>query len=434
MAEQWEAIELDEAFRARRAAALALLRDSAPSGLGMPKTLHRFVLDTAQELQLWEMGWTDDDGALLGFALVGPNTVRPIDAARGFDENYGSLASWPVERGHVLSVVSERVAAKGPCRQVGEAGLDWRKTTDFDAEAHPMFSKVQSDVERIFPAGLTLHPSHPQAELVERLKQNLDDDIAAVRKRGEANRAEREANAAWRTLFSREAAATEEAALCKAFFRRAEAGMLGFDPPRSAEDATITAKPLPFCPGAILIEMLDRRGSRPRRARFLMSADLSDDDDWIEAMGWTSVPLHVLRERFDVHLTADSVPGYVDFFSGHLAGDRGIYAVVEDVDELYWKGVSTRSRDELAKLIDPVCVWNRDGVPVKDDEGNDWFLATAMIVVDRDPFYATFLVRGDGIVWMIDDQEVGQRLPIVPRTVSEDSIFVYVPRSLAWRV
>jgi hypothetical protein len=277
-----------------------------------------------------------------------------------------------------------------------------------------------------------IEASDPRSAMFFKAFQPHVLDFEQVRSEAARDYAKREVENPWRDLFR--ATMTEEG---QSFCRQAHRDLIGFSSPRDGQAVVIRARRLPFYKATDLIDILDKRGGYPRVARFL--ADFQVDTaakvqyTRVQPINWNALPIHSKNRKEGLTLTKDTVRPYVDFFCQYIGAEDGYFRLVESTDVLSWIGVRRSLQKAAAKHIRPLELWTPAAVEIPGVRlplytGDYWFLVSSTVVYARGLFRSWFAINVDGFAEMIEDDPVGERLPIVPEAISETTHFVYISR------
>lgn len=277
----------------------------------------------------------------------------------------------------------------------------------------------------------------------------LEGDPRKILAEAESDYVRRRKQFKWRQLLPPERGLKRKA---KAFREFVNAELLDLHLPERALHPT-NERPLPptariqaseIYPGFDLIEVTERVGGRNRTVDLLWAPDaasiptedqldpkyeggLADPFDAKTArlvcplmgLDGKSYIFHALNARLGAagrfQITKQNVRAFVTFFCTYVHGAEGAFSVIEDVDELPWRGFYDADRGVLAKHITPMRIW--DGYVGGMGEGSG-LVAPDSIYVDATVNYAgalfhvLFAVTPAGKIGMIGDQPLARELPI----------------------
>ena len=196
----------------------------------------------------------------------------------------------------------------------------------------------------------------------------------------------------------------------------------------------VRRRELPFYPAHRLFEVIDRRGGRTRRLRFLFApesaTELPAELDRLIPLNDVSDTLHMINHAYKPQLTGLNAVEYLSFFSRTISGGDGVFHTIEALDDVRWRGQAVEHRRRVEELATPIRLWpTPDGeVPVLD----------AVLTYAGALFHAEFRLPGTGVVQMVSDRGLVERLDIAPEVVSAGThIFLRQPRDFrvpdAWK-
>lgn len=490
----WQEQDLDRVRIRRRAllslleADISLLMDGAKAGSGDLTLEQALRVDVASlsKVRLWHFTWSLPAGARLGniaadsetglveaFVLAGPTSLariagnssvadfspRELFAARqtlGGDDVQRYIASLGSEADEITSRLIEYL--KTAHRKDGSicvgADLAWPNsvgrnqendlafTTEITADSADWtpaelrkaetYAAIKDFFDKLTAASIGAYQEVSAKDLVEKLiaaSAGTRQEVSAAAIR---DRERRDKEEPLRMLFDGNLISGE----VQSFNSRAEADLVGFSGPTEGEAVVLRVAELPFYKCTRLIDMLDRRSGYPKIARFIGEYSMRGDDIHYERVlpiDWNVRTILDKNASEGLHLTANMIPSYLEFFCQYITSSDGYFRIIEHAAVLSWLGINRDASRRVATLVHPIELWTPEPVRAGPTggaitQGPGFYLARSWVIYSRALFAAVFLVCENGRVQMIDDKPFGAQLPIVPEAISEKTHFIYLLR------
>ncbi|WP_349368631.1 hypothetical protein [Salinarimonas sp.] len=219
--------------------------------------------------------------------------------------------------------------------------------------------------------------------------------------------------------------------------------LIGFEAFQPNDPVTLKMCRLSFYSDADFFELEDRRTGIAQLSRYVgRTGDSTSGVEYAEliAINWSGQLLHDLNEKFDLNLTINEIPAYVDFFCQSVEGKFGYFKIIQNPDDLNWLGEADAIKRAASEHIHNIEVYHDKFVEFeirRHDPAssnwqarlrNRWCLIRATVVYARALFISTFIVDQSGFIEMTTDDEISDSLPIVPEKISFPSHYVYIQR------
>jgi hypothetical protein len=272
----------------------------------------------------------------------------------------------------------------------------------------------------------------------EGMAEGAPPDTAAITTNAQALHAERRQRFPWVQIFPRvaeeEAERSRLAAEANELFLAINDRCEDYTIPREylagavpagfkvESEITVHRRILPFYPGHRLYKILDRRGGRPRHTQILFApreAELPEELDRLITLNDVSSTLHMLNSAYKLHLAGIDALEYLDFFCDTVSGEYGAFHVIETVDDVRWRGQAPAQRKIVEEVVTPIRLW-----PAKDA---DPMVLDAVLTYAGTLFHAEFKVHSHGMVDMVNDHPLCERLEIAPELFSTRTHFFLRP-------
>lgn len=156
---------------------------------------------------------------------------------------------------------------------------------------------------------------------------------------------------------------------------------------------------LPFYADISLIEITDNSKDPAVIKRALYGSET------VAPLNWTNQPIYSTNETAPISLSNENIPAYVKFFFDFVRGRHGRFLIVENPQEVNWKGTPPeKGVKALEKMITPLVI---------TEEKPEGTVTLSSYMVFKDSlFKADVHVEKDGMVSLSNEQLVVEGMPI----------------------